>query len=1398
MNPSLQNLLQRLPELDVILRAADFTVSPDRWQSVYDLIYRLDREQRLPDHPQAFAVLIAPLFCNNKAEQQAFYSLFRQWVGGEFESADGAAEVLHHSTLARNQQQAYERQTRKRPLWSFVLVFLLLAALVAWYNSKPQSQAVTQPANTANVLELIAGNEIAIKSNPVSEPVTDPKLTQGLQTIPPRQPSEEVQLDEQGLSDMQFMRDLLLSLPLVFLLAWLLRRWSRKQALQRFHRGLYDNPLLYLKLRRNNKTLPFGWGEFSQRLKRTGSIETRKLDIERTIDKTIHHAGLFTPVRLKRERQPAYLVLMNRANSQDHLTDRANSLFDRLKEANVTVYRFEYHQDPRLCFSTGQSRKAHSLNQLARHYAGCRLILIGDGEALIDPFSGEAQRWVRQFEAWNTRVLLTPAPQPWDARETQIAHAGFAVAPFRVNGLEAVSDWLLKPSLDAVWFKPGNEEPLPELFALDEAVWLTGAPPPGYGASATCAVLFDYLGQSGYRLLTACAAYPQLVSELTLTLDQILFPADNGAAREKRLVRLTRLPWFSEGHLPEYLRRDLLERAGETQIERFRDAYIGIFKNVTKNLFARAGKTMLGWMTNRYTLSVIGVLILTGLIWFIGPMIKFGGNNAGPLEAVNNRFIAIIVCAGLWGFGLLLKGKLSKQNIIRQQMHDGSRDYIRDLVRFAPDGSPMADGIFTDVILGGQRDLLDVVLPGRLVKGLPGKQRYRLWPLLLASFLAAMLVTGLYFGWSLSSPVLEQAMVQQMKAGNAAITVQISGNEDTRALGDALQASLTEWGFRLAPRLYAKPLNRQVTLDDQQRKSILSEELTRQQLSKSIDLAAKSLRPDLDRLFKSFQQQYAAFGSNTVIKEISSLSLPDLQARLVQSLSSADVQLDNQRKIDTILQKGINEWSKGIDSSIRLMAAGIVSSSKKAEKLTSTKIFGNKIQESLKRTIPSSTDIEALLQKVIQSVRSQLPGLVMKNLGDVSARIVRQYQMALNEKFKLAGEEQRNIPDAVVYLDGYQNAAQSVQQRLAYLTYDSVVYPLLPDQGIVLKAGENPAQISVNLSQPLSPGGTLRDRIKQQPAQLLTGLETVVLTTGTVISLKSNNGRYLSRCNNCVPGSGITDSITVHIDDKNFASYAHFKVQADPSANYLGLQTNNGKFLAACAGCEKTANSGIIVTAEGGSPKEAPQSRISMIRLDNGKVALELTTLQGVYLIRCQACIRGAAKQDNAIFIQTDPHTNPLAQWELNTIKKTDTAKPDSSPDQIEWPISQGGNGHVYQYVRSKKSWTEAKLAAEKMSVNGMLGHLASITSKAENDFIVKLRKLSDLRAWIGLRYDRKQNRFNWITGEKVKYVNWSKGEPNHLQGEDFVEMFASAKWNDNTDGFRYNQGFIVEFEPTK
>ena len=42
-------------------------------------------------------------------------------------------------------------------------------------------------------------------------------------------------------------------------------------------------------------------------------------------------------------------------------------------------------------------------------------------------------------------------------------------------------------------------------------------------------------------------------------------------------------------------------------------------------------------------------------------------------------------------------------------------------------------------------------------------------------------------------------------------------------------------------------------------------------------------------------------------------------------------------------------------------------------------------------------------------------------------------------------------------------------------------------------------------------------------------------------------------------------------------------------------------------------------------------------------------------------------------------------------------------------------------------------------------------------------------------------------------YSNWAPGEPDADLNEDFVEMFATAQWNDSTDGEALNQGYLVD-----
>src|SRR5688500_3524556 len=143
----------------------------------------------------------------------------------------------------------------------------------------------------------------------------------------------------------------------------------------------------------------------------------------------------------------------------------------------------------------------------------------------------------------------------------------------------------------------------------------------------------------------------------------------------------------------------------------------------------------------------------------------------------------------------------------------------------------------------------------------------------------------------------------------------------------------------------------------------------------------------------------------------------------------------------------------------------------------------------------------------------------------------------------------------------------------------------------------------------------------------------------------------------------------------------------------------------------------------------------------------------------------------------------------------------------------EGPNGHFYQVVLVPGiSWTQAKLKAEEAVFNGVHGHLATITSPEEDQFIESLRQQASPggynAVWIGgFQHPdafSMTDRWYWVNGEGAVpmnggtgYANWQPGEPNDYSGqqEDFLSTghFNQFGWNDET-GQHLNYGYVVEF----
>jgi hypothetical protein len=133
----------------------------------------------------------------------------------------------------------------------------------------------------------------------------------------------------------------------------------------------------------------------------------------------------------------------------------------------------------------------------------------------------------------------------------------------------------------------------------------------------------------------------------------------------------------------------------------------------------------------------------------------------------------------------------------------------------------------------------------------------------------------------------------------------------------------------------------------------------------------------------------------------------------------------------------------------------------------------------------------------------------------------------------------------------------------------------------------------------------------------------------------------------------------------------------------------------------------------------------------------------------------------------------------------------------VEWTVASGGNGHFYEKVSGTYSWTQARDLAASRSWGGLAGHLATLTSQAENDWVWSALSQPS-SCWLGGFQPsgsvEPAGGWQWVTGEPWSYANWSSGEPDNSGGyEDYLVYYD--RWGDRSDEWGFAAGFVVEHD---
>jgi hypothetical protein len=156
--------------------------------------------------------------------------------------------------------------------------------------------------------------------------------------------------------------------------------------------------------------------------------------------------------------------------------------------------------------------------------------------------------------------------------------------------------------------------------------------------------------------------------------------------------------------------------------------------------------------------------------------------------------------------------------------------------------------------------------------------------------------------------------------------------------------------------------------------------------------------------------------------------------------------------------------------------------------------------------------------------------------------------------------------------------------------------------------------------------------------------------------------------------------------------------------------------------------------------------------------------------------------------------------------------------------VVRGPNGNFYEVVTTLgMTWHEAEFEASERTFNGLPGHLVTLTSKQENDFVFRLTQkteYSDLQFWLGgyqlPGQTSPQEGWVWVNDEGPipqagdnGYSNWAGIEPNDFPGpgedgeEDFltIGIFGINGWNDvpvDWNAAGPIAGYIVEYEQSE
>ncbi|MEM6700231.1 MAG: WD40 repeat domain-containing protein, partial [Bacteroidota bacterium] len=275
-----------------------------------------------------------------------------------------------------------------------------------------------------------------------------------------------------------------------------------------------------------------------------------------TIKTSLKQGGAidFQYLQLKESRQ--YLFLIDVSTQNNHRTKILDYFIKALQKEDAPIEYFLFDKDPRSCWND-KSPEGISLKHLAHIYQSHQLILCSDGKVLLNAESENLVNWIKIFDAWRKKLLLTPKVyKDWNIKEQTLSEK-FRMLPCTPNGITYLVDAL--ESVEALDYEKLG-------YSQEEEVYQNITIPSTWQEEQ----LIRYLeaefvkAQNGktddtlLRWIAACSIPPILFWQWTFYIGQLLSDSINNRLSLEHLFQIARISWFSEGKMPEQVRLILI------------------------------------------------------------------------------------------------------------------------------------------------------------------------------------------------------------------------------------------------------------------------------------------------------------------------------------------------------------------------------------------------------------------------------------------------------------------------------------------------------------------------------------------------------------------------------------------------------------------------------------------------------------------------------------------------------------------------------------------------------------------------------------------------------------------------------------------------------------------------